>query len=103
MCRSTGSCGGPAPRCCTCRYSGRRPVIVASKGRDIELRSSSVPSAWWPYGSEPPAELVGGSGAVYGSLERALGVPALLGIILRLSQGAGMVPAKVYRGGGENR
>lgn len=79
-------------------------MIVASKGRDIELRSSSVPSAWWPYGSEPPAELVGGTaGTGYGSLERALGVPALLGIILRLSQGAGMVPAKVYRGAGETR
>lgn len=79
-------------------------MIVASKGRDIELRSSSVPSTWWPYGSDPPSELVGGTSAAgYGSLERSLGVPALLGIILRLSQGAGMVPAKVYRGAGESR
>lgn len=78
-------------------------MILTSNGREVELHSSTVPSAWWPYGSEPPAELLGGSQAGYASIERAFGLPALLGTILRLSQGAGMVPAKVYRGAGENR
>lgn len=81
-------------------------MIVRSGGRDLVVgapRASSWPEAW-PYDYEPPAELVGGSGPLTGTqLERAVGLPALLGVLLRLGQGAGMVPIKVYRGRAPNR
>jgi HK97 family phage portal protein len=77
-------------------------VIVLSRGRRVELKSSSAywPEAW-PYSSEPPSELVGGSllgASNVQTMERLMGVPALLAIILRVGQAAGMVPLKVYRG-----
>ena len=74
-------------------------MIVRSGGRDVEMRSSSWPEAW-PYSSEPPAELVGGNplSQMLMPLERAVGLPALLGVLLRMGQGVGMVPLKVYRG-----
>jgi HK97 family phage portal protein len=81
-------------------------VIVRSRGRDVEIRSSSSWPEAWPYSPEPPAELVGGSlfgGHMLMTLERALGLPALLGVLLRLGQGAGMVPLKVYRGQAPSR
>lgn len=37
--------------------------------------------------------------AAVSSLERAVGVPALLGVLLRVGQGCGMMPRKVYRRG----
>jgi len=81
-------------------------MIVRSGGRDVEIRSSGYWPEAWPYSSDPPAEIVGGSlseGRMLTSLERALGLPALLGVLLRLGQGAGMVPLKVYRGQAPNR
>ncbi len=81
-------------------------MIVRSGGRDVEIKSSSYWPDAWPYSPEPPSELVAGSlagGAMLMSLERAVGLPALLGILLRLGQGAGMVPLKVYRGQAPNR
>ncbi len=81
-------------------------MIVRSGGRDVEIRASSSWPEAWPYSPDPPSELVGGSlvgGAMLMSLERAIGLPALLGILLRLGQGVGMVPLKVYRGLAPNR
>lgn len=68
---------------------------VRSGGRDVALQSE-IPEAWWPHAGAPPSELLGGSSSQ--QLENLLGLPALLAVILRLSQGAGMVPWKVYRG-----
>jgi len=76
-------------------------VIVRSGGRDVEVRSE-VPTSWWPHSVPPPAELLGGSSG-YTGFGQMLGLPALLGIILRLSQGAGLVPWKVYRGESADR
>ena len=76
-------------------------MIVLSRGRRVELKSSSSWPEAWPYSPEPPAELVGGSlmgSHMLMSLERALGLPALLGVLLRLSQGVSLVPLKVYQG-----
>lgn len=81
-------------------------MIVRSGGRDVEIKSSAYWPDAWPYSPEPPSELTGGSligGMLLMSLERALGLPALLGVLLRLGQGAGMVPLKVYRGAAPNR
>lgn len=55
----------------------------------------------WPWSTPPPASwnLIGGPM----SLERAMGLPALLGVVMRLSQGVGMVPQLVYRDGKDVR
>lgn len=80
-------------------------MIVRSGGRDVALRSSSVWPQAWPYSGVPPAELVGGGllGAARTQLDQAVGIPALLGVLLRVSQLAGGVPVKVYRGDAPNR
>ncbi len=44
-----------------------------------------------------------GAGGMMMSLERALGLPALLGVILRIGQGVGMVPQLIYRGDATDR
>lgn len=72
-------------------------MIVRSGGRDVEIRSSSYWPEAWPFPGDPPAELLGGDSG-RSTLEHALGLPALLSVLLRLGQGAGMVPIKVYRG-----
>lgn len=76
-------------------------MIVQSGGRDVQIRASGSWPGAWPYSSQPPSELVGGAllgGAMLTTLERAIGLPALLGILLRIGQGVGLAPLKVYRG-----
>ncbi len=52
----------------------------------------------WPWSAAPPdlASLLS-SGLM--TLDQALGLPALLGVLLRIGQGVGMTPQKVYRDG----
>lgn len=80
-------------------------MIVRSNGRDVAMQSSSPWPRAWPYSSLPPAELVGGgfTGSSSTPMDQAVGVPALLGVLLLLSQLAGGVPVKVYRGQAPNR
>lgn len=74
-------------------------MIVRSGGRDVELKSSTWPEAW-PYSAVPPSELVGGGlyGASRTHLEQAVGIPALLSVMYRISVLTAGVPLKVYRG-----
>ena len=75
-------------------------MIVRSGGRDVAVKSSSTWPEAWPYSAVPPSELVGGglSGATRTHLEQAVGIPALLGVMYRLSVLGAGVPVKVYRG-----
>lgn len=49
----------------------------------------------WPWSGSPPASWLFG----WMPIDRAVGVPALLGVILRVGQGVGMVPQLVYQDG----
>jgi HK97 family phage portal protein len=82
------------------------PVILKSGGRDVEVKSSILDEAW-PFGAVPPeiysgSFLAGASGGnpayPFQSIDQAMGLPALLGILLRLSTAVGMLPQKVYEG-----
>lgn len=75
-------------------------MIVRSGGRDVAIQSSATWPQAWPYSSVPPAELVGGGllGAQRAQLEQAVGVPALIATLLRISLLVAGVPVKVYRG-----
>jgi HK97 family phage portal protein len=80
-------------------------VIVKSDGTDVAVKS--LLDLDWPF---PPAIAVGagyglgftaGGGNPYWpfmSIEQALGLPALLGVLLRVATGVGMLPQKVYVG-----
>jgi len=55
------------------------------------------PGVWWGGG----ANLLGSGGNPFYpfmSMEQAMGVPALLGVLIRVSTGVGMLPRKVYEG-----
>lgn len=81
-------------------------MIVRSGGRDVAVKSSSTWVEAWPYnGGVPPSELVGGGllGSTRVHLEQAVGIPALLGVMLRTSLLAAGVPLKVYRGQSPDR
>lgn len=79
-------------------------MIVKSGGRDVQVKSSILDE--WPYPVIPPElsfgpGLVGGSGNPFWpfmSMEHAMGLPALLGILQRISSAIGMLPTKVYEG-----
>jgi HK97 family phage portal protein len=82
-------------------------VIVRSGGSNLQVKSAFLDEVW-PYPVLPPDLTIGGPGAgmvgggdpfwPFGSLETAMGLPALLGILLRLSTAVGMQPSKVYSG-----
>lgn len=66
---------------------------AAARGFGLDVRSAAPdPFPGW---FTPPEtdELIGGSA---GTMERAVGLPALLGVVLRCGQGVGMMPVKVY-------
>lgn len=61
-----------------------RPAAVEAKADAMDWPwTGSPPRSWMQYGWMP--------------VDRAVGVPALLGVILRVGQGVGMVPQLVYR------
>lgn len=77
-------------------------MIVKSGGSDVSLKSFDD---IWPYPVMPPEmqalgmNLRGGSPFFpFQSMEEAMGLPALLGILLRLSTIVGTLPQKVYDG-----
>lgn len=70
---------------------------TARIARGLGFPAKSFLSGDWPWSTPPPAEWL--SGGYLLSLERAVGVPALLGILLRTGQGVGMMPRKVYQRG----
>lgn len=55
----------------------------------------------WPWSIDPPTEFL--SALAGGTLEQAVGLPAWLSVIRRLSQSAGITPLIVYRGERESR
>jgi HK97 family phage portal protein len=79
-------------------------MILRSGGADDRVKSLLDDA--WPYPVIPPEFL--GAGGLSGvsadpvwpfqSIEQAMGLPALLGILLRLSTACGMLPQKVYAG-----
>lgn len=80
-------------------------MIVKSAGGDVDVKGTLLEDAW-PYPAVPP-EFRAGLGAGGGSgnpfwpfmsLDQAMGLPALLGVLLRISTAAGMLPQKVYAG-----
>jgi HK97 family phage portal protein len=78
-------------------------MIVKSGGGDVELKSSGFD---WPYPFSPDfaysGSVIAGSGGSpfwpFLTLDQAMGLPALLGILLRLGTATGMLPQKVYEG-----
>lgn len=77
-------------------------MIVKSGGSDVQLKSLLDDA--WPYPVIPPEFSVGLNGAgadpfyPFMSMDQAMGLPALLGILLRISTSCGMLPQKVYAG-----
>ncbi|MFA5054403.1 MAG: phage portal protein [Parcubacteria group bacterium] len=51
----------------------------------------------WPWSSPPPESWLLSGGLL--TLDQALGLPALLGVLLRIAQGVGMTPQLVYSDG----
>lgn len=77
-------------------------MIARSGGRDIEVKGLLEDA--WPYPVIPPEFGVGINAAggnpfwPFMSMEQAMGLPALLGVLLRVSTACGMLPQKVYEG-----
>jgi len=77
-------------------------MIVKSGGADRQLKS--ILDDAWPFPVIPPEfgpGLTGGGGDPFWpfmSMEQAMGLPALLGTLLRISTACGMLPQKVYAG-----
>lgn len=78
-------------------------MIIRSAGVDVQVKSSLIDEIW-PYGA-PPAEVIGGlqlnggnPAYPFASLDQAMGLPALFGVLMRLSTAVGMLPQKVYEG-----
>jgi HK97 family phage portal protein len=78
-------------------------MLIRSGGDDVQVKSSILDEIW-PYGT-PPGELfsggtlVGGNPAFpFSSMDQAMGLPALLGVLMRISTAVGMLPQKVYDG-----
>jgi HK97 family phage portal protein len=77
-------------------------MFLRSGGEDVQLKSLLDDA--WPYPVIPPEFLGGLNGASadpvwpFQSIEQAMGLPALLGVLLRLSTACGMLPQKVYAG-----
>lgn len=71
-------------------------LSTLARGLGIGPGAVTAPDPWPGWFTPPQTdELIVGAGA--GTLDRAVGVPALLGVILRTGQGVGMMPRKVYR------
>lgn len=77
-------------------------MIVRSRGGNVALKSFED---IWPYGPIPSELSLGNSFAAGGSpyypfssIEQAMGLPALLGVLMRISTAVGMLPQKVYAG-----
>lgn len=76
-------------------------MIVKSDGSDVALKGILES---WPYPVIPPEFGLGVNGVQgdplwpFMSMEQAMGLPALLGILLRIGTAMGMLPRKVYQG-----
>jgi HK97 family phage portal protein len=76
-------------------------MIVKSGGSDRQVKSILDQ---WPYPVIPPEFGLGLNGVAgdpfwpFMSMEQAMGLPALLGVLLRISTACGMLPQKVYEG-----
>lgn len=78
--------------------------VSRSIARGLGARSSAKPAvasapsefpSWFPVPADE--ELLAGGIGASGGISRAVGVPALLSVVLRTGQGVGMLPVKVYR------
>lgn len=78
-------------------------MIVKSGGGDVAVKSAFLDDVW-PYPVIPPEMMSGvfaGGGSPFFpfmSIEQAMGLPALLGVLMRISTAIGMLPQKVYAG-----
>jgi HK97 family phage portal protein len=76
-------------------------MIVKSGGADVEVKNLSIDALTGGFDPNFPWTLAGDGIDLFSGnapLNRALGLPALFGVLMRLATGVGMLPQKVYTG-----